>query len=59
MATESHVKRWQPYVAGEISAYPVDCSHYEMLTPGSLKMYGEQLKLSLDGERAPEDPDLG
>ena len=53
-ATRSHQNRWRRYVAGDITVYPVDCSHYEMLTPGSLSMYGEQLKLSLEGERIPE-----
>jgi hypothetical protein len=48
MATRSHLQSWRPYVAGDITAYSVDCTHYEMLTTGSLSMYGEQLKLSLE-----------
>ena len=48
MATRSHLESWRPYVAGDITAYSVDCTHYEMLTTGSLSVYGEQLKLSLE-----------
>ncbi len=44
----SHLQSWRHYVAGDITAYSVDCTHYEMLTTGSLSMYGEQLKLSLE-----------
>jgi thioesterase domain-containing protein len=40
---------WRPYVTGDITVHSVDCTHYEMLTTGSLSMYGEQLKLSLEG----------
>ena len=36
------------YVAGDITAHSVDCTHHEMLTTGSLSMYGEQLKLALE-----------
>ena len=39
---------WRPYVAGDIAVYSVDCGHNDMMTPGSLGMYGEQLKLSLE-----------
>jgi hypothetical protein len=28
--------------------YSVDCTHNEMMTTGSLSMYGQQLKLSLE-----------
>jgi thioesterase domain-containing protein len=38
---------WRPYITGAINEHPVDCAHLEMLTPESLMMYGEQLKLSL------------
>ncbi|MGO9748309.1 MAG: thioesterase domain-containing protein, partial [Mycobacterium sp.] len=44
----SHLQSWRHYVAGDITAYSVDCTHYEMLTTVSLSMYGEQLKLSLE-----------
>ncbi len=43
----SHLQSWRPYVAGDITAHSVDCTHHEMLTTGSLSMYGEQLKLAL------------
>jgi thioesterase domain-containing protein len=43
-----HLQSWRLYVAGGIAVYPVDCTHYEMMTTSSLSMYGEQLKLSLD-----------
>ncbi|WP_375488802.1 thioesterase domain-containing protein, partial [uncultured Mycobacterium sp.] len=39
---------WRPYVAGDITVYPVDCAHHEMMTAESLSMYAEQLKLSLE-----------
>jgi thioesterase domain-containing protein/acyl carrier protein len=48
MATRSHLRSWRPYVAGDIKWYSVDCVHYEMLTKGSLGMYGEQLKHLLE-----------
>ena len=48
MATRPHVQSWRPYVAGDIAEYSVDCTHYEMLTAGSLSVYGEQLKLLLE-----------
>jgi thioesterase domain-containing protein len=38
---------WRPYVAGDITAYPIDCTHQEMLTTESLSMYGKQLKYLL------------
>ena len=43
-----HLQNWQPYVAGDITVYPADCGHHEMMTTGSLSIYGEQLKLSLE-----------
>ena len=43
-----HLQNWRPYVAGGITEHSVDCTHHEMLTTGSLSMYGEQLKLSLE-----------
>ena len=48
MATRSRLQTWRPYVAGDITGYSVDCTHYEMLNTGSLSMYGEQLKLLLE-----------
>ncbi len=44
----SQLHSWRPYVAGDIRTYSVDCTHYEMLSTGSLSMYGEQLKLALE-----------
>jgi thioesterase domain-containing protein len=43
-----HPQNWRPYIAGDITVYPVDCGHDEMMTPGSLDMYGQQLKLALE-----------
>ena len=40
----SHLQNWRPYVAGGITEHSVDCTHHEMLTSGSLNIYGEQLK---------------
>jgi thioesterase domain-containing protein len=48
MATRSHLQIWRPYVAGDITEYPVDCTHYEMLTIRSLSVYGKRLKLLLE-----------
>jgi amino acid adenylation domain-containing protein len=39
---------WRPYVTGDITQHPVDCGHLEMLSPESITMYGEQLKLLLN-----------
>ena len=44
----SHLQSWRPYVAGDITVYSIDCGHYEMMTTGSLSLYGQQLKLSLE-----------
>jgi amino acid adenylation domain-containing protein len=43
-----HVPNWRPYVTGDISVYPVDCRHDDMMTAESLNVYGQQLKLSLE-----------
>ena len=43
-----HPQNWRPYVAGDITVYPVDCEHDEMMNAESLGMYGQQLKLSLE-----------
>ncbi len=48
MAAQSHRQRWRRYVAGDITGYSVDCTHYEMLTIRSLSAYGKQLKLLLE-----------
>jgi thioesterase domain-containing protein len=42
------IQAWQPYVAGDITEYSVDCPHEEMLTVESLNLYGQQLKLLLE-----------
>ena len=39
---------WRPYVTGDITEYPVDCRHLEMLSPESIMMYGKQLTLLLE-----------
>jgi amino acid adenylation domain-containing protein len=44
----SPLQSWRPHVAGDITAYSVDCTHHEMLTAGLISMTGEQLKLSLE-----------
>jgi len=43
-----HPQNWQPYVAGDITVYPVDCGHDDMMAAESLAMYGEQLKHALE-----------
>jgi thioesterase domain-containing protein len=44
----SNPENWRPYVAGEITVYPVDCGHDEMMATESLSIYAEQLKISLE-----------
>jgi thioesterase domain-containing protein len=44
----SHLQNWRSYVAGDITVYPVDCDHHDMMTAESLGMYGQQLKHSLE-----------
>jgi hypothetical protein len=38
---------WRPYITGDISVYPVDCTPNEMLTAESVSIYGDQLKLEV------------
>nr|WP_286137463.1 thioesterase domain-containing protein [Mycobacterium sp. IS-3022] len=38
------VRTWRPYVSGDITTYPVDCAHHEMLTAEILTTYGAQLQ---------------
>ncbi|MGV9801311.1 amino acid adenylation domain-containing protein, partial [Mycobacterium sp. NPDC003449] len=47
MAVRAHLQSWRPYIAGEITAHSVDCTHYEMFSSESLREYGERLRLSL------------
>ncbi len=42
------LQNWRQYVTGDITEYPVDCGHLEMLSPESIMMYGKQLKLLLE-----------
>ncbi len=48
-AARTHLQSWQPWIAGEINTYSVDCTHYEMFTPRALREYGSRLRLLLDG----------
>lgn len=34
---------WRPYVAGNITEHPVDSTHFEMLNPKPLTLFGQQL----------------
>ncbi|WP_459974919.1 non-ribosomal peptide synthetase, partial [Mycobacterium sp. MUNTM1] len=43
---------WRPYVAGNITSYPVNCAHKEMMSAESLSQYGRQLKALLETENA-------
>ena len=40
-------ENWRPYIAGDVTLNSVDCTHYDMLSPESLSLYGEQLQCSL------------
>uniref|UniRef100_UPI0006851D27 thioesterase domain-containing protein n=1 Tax=Mycobacterium sp. URHD0025 TaxID=1298864 RepID=UPI0006851D27 len=43
MAFRYQQRSWQPYVSGNLTEHPVDCTHYEMLAATSLSAYGKQL----------------
>jgi len=45
----SLLQSWRAYVAGDITEYSIDCAHDDMMRAESLSLYGQQLKLSLDG----------
>jgi thioesterase domain-containing protein len=47
--SSSALQQWRPYVAGEITEHSIDCTHEEMLTAESLRLYGRQLQFSLEG----------
>ncbi|SON61920.1 Dimodular nonribosomal peptide synthase [Mycobacterium simulans] len=34
---------WRPYAAGNITEHPVESTHFEMLNPKPLKLFGQQL----------------
>jgi hypothetical protein len=42
------LRKWRQHVVGELSAYSVDCTHHDMLNTASLRLYGDQLKRSLE-----------
>ncbi|WP_156656006.1 non-ribosomal peptide synthetase, partial [Mycobacterium sp. 852002-51971_SCH5477799-a] len=44
----SDPQNWNPYVAGAITVYLVDCGHDDMMASESLTLYAEQLKQALD-----------
>ncbi|QRY48438.1 amino acid adenylation domain-containing protein [Mycolicibacterium boenickei] len=50
MAFRYQQRSWRPYVSGDLTEYPVDCTHYEMLAASSLSSYGNQLKNIQDQE---------
>jgi thioesterase domain-containing protein len=43
------LQEWRPYVAGDIAEHSIDCTHEEMLTAESVRLYGQQLKFLLEG----------
>ncbi|MBY0289722.1 MAG: amino acid adenylation domain-containing protein, partial [Mycobacteriaceae bacterium] len=45
---DCHLPNWRPYVAGDITVYPVDCRHDDMMTAESLNIYAQQLQLLLE-----------
>ncbi|OBH35455.1 hypothetical protein A5692_11600 [Mycobacterium sp. E342] len=47
------LESWRPYVTGDITEHPIDCTHEEMLITESLSKYGEKLKHLLLSESAP------
>ncbi|HET7742542.1 MAG TPA: amino acid adenylation domain-containing protein, partial [Mycobacterium sp.] len=48
LGTRFHLLSWRPYVAGDITAYSVDFTHYEMFTPQALGEYGGQLERAIE-----------
>ena len=40
-------QQWRPYIAGDITEYPVDCTHEEMLTSESLELFTPELRAAL------------
>jgi amino acid adenylation domain-containing protein len=44
MAFRYQQRSWRPYVSGNVTEHPVDCTHYEMLTTTTLNTYGEHLE---------------
>ncbi|WP_261880028.1 thioesterase domain-containing protein, partial [Mycobacterium marinum] len=38
---------WRPYVSGDITEYPVDCTHESMLNIESLQLFGERIAIYL------------
>jgi hypothetical protein len=48
IAARSRLRKWRQHVVGELSAYSVDCTHHDMLNTASLRLYGDQLKRSLE-----------
>ncbi|WP_373140873.1 amino acid adenylation domain-containing protein, partial [Mycobacterium marinum] len=41
-------QRWRQYVAGEVTEYPVNCTHEELLNPAALKTFGDLIRAALD-----------
>nr|WP_260861213.1 thioesterase domain-containing protein [Mycobacterium simulans] len=39
---------WRPYVTGDVTDYPVDCTHHEMLTVQAVELFGKQLRAVLE-----------
>jgi amino acid adenylation domain-containing protein len=44
MAFRYQHRSWRPYVSGNMTEHPVQCSHYEMLSASSLNQYGKHLE---------------
>jgi thioesterase domain-containing protein/acyl carrier protein len=45
-------QRWRPYITGDISIFPIDSTHEDMMSTESLNLYGQQLKVLLETEDA-------
>ncbi|OBJ70863.1 hypothetical protein A5643_09135 [Mycobacterium sp. 1274756.6] len=43
-AFQTDLQSWRPYIAGDVTADSVDCTHYEMLSAAALQQYGKQLQ---------------
>jgi amino acid adenylation domain-containing protein len=48
MAFRYQQRSWRPYVSGNVTEHPVECTHYEMLTTAALNQYEKYLELILE-----------
>ncbi|MCV7370116.1 amino acid adenylation domain-containing protein [Mycolicibacterium duvalii] len=47
LAAHTKARRWRRHVTGAVTAHPVDCTHHDMLSTASLRLYADDLKRAL------------